>query len=292
MLHMVMRQRRRFAFALLMTELALIGVVPQAWIFGVMLLGMMVGIALLSATGHAARRVVECGAIGLLVSSRLPDVTLIAVAFVGTTVLAYILLYSPLLDRLPVRIGLRSRKTFQVPMDSRTVWGKLIPGQGHKAAYWTGRLQKVRRDEHDDCTLYLTSETQNGKPDEFTVTYLKLDPHREATYLLERDSYIGDEEVIMTYKLVQTEPERTFIASDMQVSGLPIRHAVDRFFDDVLGDELDSFATMTECRRSWSLRDASDVALTSALGRDKVTLNVDLPKGEEDSQQHRSRLSA
>lgn len=294
MLHMVMRQRRRFAFALLLTQIALIGVVPQSWIFVSMIAGMFCGIGLMSASGHPVRRIVECGSIGLLASSRIPSATVMAIVFILATATAYALLYTPLLDRLPIRIGLRSRKTFMVPLDRRTVWSKLIPGQGHLAAYWTGQLKEVRRDAHDDCTLYLSSEGDDGTIDETTVTYLQLVPHREATYLIERDTLVDGEEVMMQYQLVQTEEERTFIASHMRVSGLPIRHAVERFFDDVLGDELDSFATMTECRRYWTLRDPENVSLTNEMGRASVTLSlaVDSEDVEEAKPQVKSQVSA
>lgn len=276
MLHMVMRQRRRFAFALLLTQLALIGVVPQLGIIVLMIVGLFFGIGLVLASGHPVRRLVECGAIGLLAASRVPGFTAMALTFVGATALAYIVLYSPLLDRVPVRIGLSSRKTFNVAMDKRTAWSKLIPGQGHVAAYWTGRMIAARQDDHDDCTFYVTSDNGDGTTEDITITYLQLQPYRHATYLMERDSLVHGEEVMMTYDLVQTEDERTFISSHMRVSGLPFRYAVERFFDDVLGDELDSFATMTECRRSWTLKDPKDVSLTNHMGRASVTLSVTL----------------
>ncbi len=280
MLHMVMRQRRRFAFALLLTQLAFIGVVPQGWILLLMILGIFVGFGLISATGHPLRRLMECGSIGLLASTRMPSLTLIVVVFVATTIGAYVLFYSGFMDRFPLRIGMRSRKSFVVALDGRTTWSKLIPGQGHVAAYWTGTMTSARRDAHDDETLYLSFDQGHDQKDEVTVTYLNMVPTTEATYLLERDTQLPGEEIIMTYKIKQTDEERTEISSDMRVSGLPIRLATERFFDDVLGDELDSFAMMTECRRSWSLKDAGDAALTTDLGRDMVRLNLDTPEAE------------
>lgn len=292
MLHMVMRQRRRFAFALLLTQLALIGVVPQTWIFGVMIVGMFVGIALMSVSSRPVRRLVECGAIGVLAASRMPDLMLVGATWGIVTALSYLLLYSPLLDRLPIRIGLRSRKSFVVAMDRLTAWNKLIPGQGHVAAYWTGNVIAARKDTHDEDTIYLTFENGDDPVEEVTITYLKMDPHQRATYLLERDTLVPGEEIIFTYQLTQTEEERTVIFSDMLVSGLPIRNAVERFFDDLLGDELDSFATMTECRRIWFIRNAGDVALTSDLGRDGVRLNVDVDDEDDDQTDKRRLMSA
>ncbi len=281
MLHMVMRQRRRFAFALLLTQLAFFGVVPQSWILILMIVGMFVGFGLVSASGHPLRRLMECGSIGLLASTRMPSPGLIAFTFFATTIAAYVLLYTPVLDRLPIRIGMRSRKMFIVALDQRTTWSKLIPGQGHIAAYWTGTMTAARTDSHDEDTIYLTFDEPDGTKDEVTVTYLDMQPLRRAIYLLERDTQVAGEEIIMCYQMTQTAEERTAILSDMRVSGLPIRNAVERFFDDVLGDELDSFATMTECRRTWSLKSAEDAALTSELGSDSVMLQVDTATQEE-----------
>lgn len=292
MLHQVMRQRRRFAFALLLTQLALFGVVPQSWILALMLLGLIVGFGLVSASGHGARRLIECGAIGVLAATRMPSVILIGLTFFGATLAAYVVLYTPLLDRLPIRIAMRSRKMFVVALDRRTTWYKLIPGQGHIAAYWTGTMTAARKDSHDDATLYLSFDDPYEGQEEVTVTYLDMDPHHKATYLIERDSQLPGEEIIMTYRMLQTEEERTSIYSDMRVSGLPVRLAVERFFDDVLGDELDSFATMTECKRSWSLKDVDDVALTSELGSDDVKLNVEVADPSDEAATRQRQISA
>ena len=292
MLHMVMRQRRRFAFALLVTQLALFGVVPQTWILAIMTVGMVVGIGLMTAPGRPVRRIVECGAIGLLASTRMPDPIWMGLAFAVATVAAYLILYSPLLDRLPIRLGLRSRKSFMVAMDRRTAWNKLIPGQGHVAAYWTGTMIASRKDAHDEDTRYLTFENGDDPVEEITITYLKMDPQKRATYLIERDTLVPGEEIIMTYQLTRTEEERTLVFSDMLVSGLPIRHAVERFFDDLLGDELDSFATMTECRRRWFLRQAGDVALMTDLGREGVQLKVDVGDDDEEDIAPKRLMSA
>ena len=110
--------------------------------------------------------------------------------------------------------------------------------------------------------------------EEITITYLKMTPFITAKYLIERDTFLAGEEVMMTYRLERVSDEMTRISSDMQVSGLPIRHAVERFFDDVLGDELDSFATMTSCKRSWRLRKENDVDLTSEMGSGYVQLHL------------------
>lgn len=292
MLHMVMRQRRRFAFALLLTQLALYGMWSQTEIFGVMLMGLGAGAVLAAASGHYIKRLIECGAIGLLASTRMPSVTLVAIVFIVVTGAAYVLMYTPLLDRLPFRLGMRSRKTFTVTLDRRTAWNKLIPGQGHPAAYWTGTMMSARADEHDDDTLYITFKNGTAPTEEVTVTYLALTPHSHAQYLLERDTLLAGEEIVMDYTLRDTAAGGTQILSDMRVSGLPIRHAVERFFDDVLGDELDSFATMKSCKRTWHMRPVGDVALTSEMGRDSVALNIaaeDTPPEKPESQ---TRLSA
>lgn len=273
MLHMVMRQRRRFAFALILTQIALFGLWPQSAVLGVMVLGIFAGMMLVSATGHPVRRLIECGAIGLLLASRMPTPLLVASTLLAGTALAYAVLYMPLLDRLPVRLGMRSRKTFEVTLDQRTTWMKLIPGQGHPAAYWTGTMHAVRADPHDDGTLYVTYRDEDSRTEEVTITFLTLMPYSAARFLIENDTHLAGEEVILSYHLAALQGGGTSITSDMRVSGLPVRHAVERFFDDVLGDELDSFATMTSCRRTWRPRSGA-IDLTSELGRDKVRLSV------------------
>lgn len=274
MLHKVLKQRRRFAFALLLTQLAFYDVWPQTAIFGVMVVLTLCGVVLVAASGHPRRRLVECGAIGLLCCTRMPDMTTTVVVFLGATATAYVLLYSHLLDHIPLRIGMRSRKLFLAPYDLRTTWSKVLPGQGHPAAFWTGTMHSLQRDELDPATIYIQFREGDGPAEDVTVTYLHLVPRREATYLLERDTLLTGEEILITYHFSVDNPEQTRIQSDMRVSGLPVRHAVERFFDDVLGDELDSFATMTDCKRTWHVRDVGDVALTSELGRDSVVLDV------------------
>jgi hypothetical protein len=292
MLHQVMRQRRRFAFALLLTQIALFDVWGQTAILAIMALGILAGMILVAASGHFFRRFIECGAIGVLAASRIPDPVMMATAFIAATLIAYALLYSPILDQLPFRIGMRSKKTFQVATDRRTTWSKLIPGQGHPAAYWTGTMLAVRTDAHDDDTLYITFENGTAPLEEITVTYLDLAPHHKASYLVEKDTLLAGEEIIMTYTLEEMDNKSTAITSQMRVSGLPIRHAVVRFFDDVLGDELDSFATMTSCKRTWHLRDTANIALTSELGRSDVSLAVPLPSDTVQEQPVQERLSA
>ena len=273
MLHNVMRQRRRFAFALILTQIALYGLWPQTAVFGAMIVGLFAGMVLVSATGHPVRRLIECGAIGLLLASRMPTPLLVCVTLLAGTAAAYAVLYMPLLDRAPFRLRLRSRKTFDVALDQRTTWQKLIPGQGHPAAYWTGTMRQVRADPHDDGTLYITYQDEDGAIEEVTITFLHLVPYTSARFLIENDTDLAGEEVILSYHLAPGQGDETTITSDMRVSGLPLRHAAERFFDDVLGDELDSFATMTSCRRSWKVR-SGPIDLTSELGRDGIRLSL------------------
>ena len=292
MLYTVMRQRRRFAFALLITQIALYNVWTQTAIFAVMILGIFAGMILVAASGHPLRRLIECGAIGVLASARVPDPTMMAATFGATTLIAYVLLYSSILDHVPFRIGMRSRKTFQAPTDQRTTWSKLIPGQGHPAAYWTGTMMAARVDVDDEDTLYITFQNGTAPVEDITVTYLHKQPHDTVTYLVEKDTLLAGEEIIMTYALSAIDDQSTAIASDMRVSGLPIRHAVERFFDDVLGDELDSFATMTSCKRTWHLRDVARTALTSDLGRSDVALAIAPQTSVAEQQARQERLSA
>ena len=66
---------------------------------------------------------------------------------------------------------------------------------------------------------------------------------------------------------------------------------------DVLGDELDSFATMTSCKRSWRLRKENDVDLTSEMGNGYVQLRLsgkteNRDDVEQDAQETTQRMSA
>lgn len=283
MLHRIFKQRRRFAFALLLTQLALYNVWSQSVIFALMGLLMLTGFMFVATSGNPLRRLVECGAIGILAARFAPDATTAAIVLLAATGLSYILIYSRLLDHIPLRLGMRSRKLFLAPFDLRTTWAKVLPGQGHPAAYWTGTMLAMQRDEHDTATIYITLSNEDASLEDITVTYLHLIPGQEATYLLERDTLLPGEEVLITYHFTATGPEETQIQSDMRVSGLPLRHAADRYFDDVLGDELDSFARMTHCKRTWHFRDVGDVALTSTLGR--VTVSLGLQTDETPTEQ-------
>ena len=276
MLQVFLRQRRRFAFALIVTQIALLHTWPETMLFAAITVTLSIGFVVASATTHPIRRLVECGAVGLAAATCVTSAPpLAATTFVGVTGLAYILLYTPVLDALPFRVGLRSRKKFQVNLDRRTTWNKLIPGEAHPAAYWTGTMLAARTDPHDEETLYATFDGPNG-PEEATITFLKRDNRTTAQYLVERDTFVTGEEVMISYQLAKITETSTSIRSEMRVSGLPIRHAVERFFDDVMGDELDSFAIETMCKRSWDLRGSHEIELTSELGRENVTLKLDL----------------
>lgn len=279
MLHNVMRQRRRIAFAVLFTQLASITLWSGVVMAAVMALCVLLISIVIVSFAPRLRQSVECGAIGFYAAAMAP-LELMVPMFVAVTVLVYGLFNTPLLDRLPVRIGLRSRKRFHAPYDRRTTWAKVVPGQGHVAAHWTGTMISARSDEDDPNTLYLMYRDDNNHLDEVTLTYLSLNPHFAASYLLERDSQIEGEEIVMCYKFAKASQEKTTIVSDMQVSGLPIRLALQRFFDDVLGDELDSFAYMVDCHRKWQFRKADQISLTDEMGStEEVVLGV-IPAAE------------
>lgn len=279
MLHNVMRQRRRIAFAVLFTQLASVWLWPGVVMVGIMALSVLVTSILVVTFAPRLRQSVECGAAGFYAAAFMP-VELMFPMFVAVSVLTYGLFYTPMLDRLPVRIGLRSRKRFQAPYDRRTTWAKVVPGQGHAAAYWTGTMMSARSDVDDPNTLYLMFKDDQNHLEEVTLTYLSLSPHFAASYLLERDTQIAGEEIMMCYKFAKASSERTTIVSDMRVSGLPIRLAMQRFFDDVLGDELDSFAYMLDCHRAWTFRNADQISLTDEMGStEEIVLGV-IPPAE------------
>jgi hypothetical protein len=265
MLHNVMRQRRRIAFAVLFTQLASLWIWPGIVMTGVMAICVLVVSVLIVSIASNLRQSVECGAIGFYAAAMMPPILMIPM-FIAISVLTYGIFYTHFLDRLPVRIGLRSRKRFHAPYDRRTTWAKVVPGQGHVAAHWTGTMIAAKTDADDENTLYLQFKDADNTFEHITLTYLSLHPHFAATYLLERDSEIGGEEIMMSYKFAKAGREKTTIVSDMRVSGLPVRLAMTRYFDDVLGDELDSFATMVDCHRAWTFRDVAKVNLTDDMG--------------------------
>ena len=279
MLHNVMRQRRRIAFAVLFTQLASIWLWPGVVMTGVMAMSVLAVSILIIVAAHNLRQSIECGVIGFYAASIMPPILMVPM-FIAVSVLTYGIFYTHFLDRLPIRIGLRSRKRFHAPYDRRTTWAKVVPGQGHVAAHWTGTMISVRKDDDDDSTLYMMFKTAQNTIEEVTLTYLTLNPHFAASYLIERDSQIDNEEIVMSYKFAKAGPERTTIVSDMRVGGLPIRVAMLRFFDDVLGDELDSFATMTGCHRAWTFRNSEKINLTDEMGStEEVVLGV-IPPAE------------
>lgn len=279
MLHDLLRQRRRIAFAVLFSQLASLWLWPGVVMVGVMTICVLVVSVLIVVAAKNLRQSVECGAIGFYAAAMMPPILMVPM-FLAISVLTFGIFYTKFLDRFPVRIGLRSRKRFHVPFDRQTTWAKVVPGQGHVAAHWTGTMVNAQKDEDDENTVYLMFKDADNALEEVTLTYLTLTPHFTATYLLERDTNIAGEEIIMSYKFAKAGPEKTTIISDMRVGGLPVRLAMKRYFDDVLGDELDSFATMVDCHRAWSFRDAKKVNLTDEMGStEDVVLGI-IPAGQ------------
>jgi hypothetical protein len=285
MLHDLMRQRRRIAFAVLFTQLASLWIWHGIVMIAIMALCVMAVSIIVVHFAKDLRQSVECGAVGFYAAAMMPPILMIPM-FVAISVLTYGIFYTSFLDRLPGRIGLRSRKRFHAPFDRRTTWAKVVPGQGHSAAHWTGTMISAVKDADDDNTLYLKYEGAANQIEYTTLTYLTLNPFFTASYLIERDTHVAGEEIVLSYTFAKAGNEKTTILSDMQVSGLPIRLALLRFFDDVLGDELDSFATMSDCQRSWRFRDAKSAHLTDDL--EGVAENVQplqtLPQHDEDAQ--------
>ena len=279
MLHNVLRQRRRIAFAVLFTQLASLWIWSGAVMAGVMAICVLAVSIIIITFAKSLRQSVECGVIGFYAASLMPPILMIPM-FIAISVLTYGVFYTHFLDRLPVRIGLRSRKRFHAPYDRRTTWAKVVPGQGHVAAHWTGTMISSREDEDDKNTLYLMYKNAESDLEEVTLTYLTLNPHFAASYLLERDTQVEGEEIVMSYKFAKAAHDRTTIVSDMRVSGLPIRLAMLRFFDDVLGDELDSFASMVDCHRAWSFRSLDQISLTEEMGTQEETVLGVIPPAE------------
>ena len=279
MLQDVMRQRRRIAFAVLFTQLASITLWPGIVMAGMMALSVLFVSIIVICLAPKLRQSVECGALGFYAAALMPAELMIPM-FVAVSVLTYGIFYTPFLDRLPVRIGLRSRKRFHAPFDRRTTWAKVVPGQGHVAAHWTGTMITAQEDDDDPNTLYLMYRDDKDQLEEVTLTYLSLNPHFAASYLLERDTQIEGEEIVMCYKFAKASQEKTTIVSDMRVSGLPIRLAMQRFFDDVLGDELDSFAYMVDCHRKWQFRKADQISLTNEMGSTEEAVLGVIPAAE------------
>jgi hypothetical protein len=279
MLHDLMRQRRRIAFAVLFSQLASLWIWPGVPMIGIMAICVLVVSVLIVVAAKSLRQSVECGAVGFYAAAMMPPILMVPM-FLAVSALTFGIFYTHFLDRFPVRIGLRSRKRFHAPFDLQTTWAKIVPGQGHVAAHWTGTMISAQEDEDDENTLYLMFNDADNAIEEVTLTYLTLNPHFTASYLLERDSKIAGEEIIMSYKFAKAGLEKTTIISDMRVSGLPIRLAMMRYFDDVLGDELDSFATMVDCHRAWSFRNAKKVNLTDEMGStEDIALGV-IPTGQ------------
>lgn len=279
MLHDVMRQRRRIAFAVLFTQLASLWIWPGIFMAAVMTVCVLVVSIIIITAANGLRQSIECGVIGFYAAALMPPVLMIPM-FIAISVLTYGIVYTHFLDRLPIRIGLRSRKRFHAPFDRRTTWAKVVPGQGHVAAHWTGSMIAASEDEDDNNTLYLLYRDAKNNLEEVTLTYLSLNPHFAASYLIERDTQIKGEEIVMCYKFAKASRDRTTIVSDMRVSGLPIRLAMLRFFDDVLGDELDSFASMADCHRAWTFRNADQISLTDEMGVVEETVLGVIPPAE------------
>lgn len=175
-------------------------------------------------------------------------------AAAALAVLVRLGLYGPILSRLPLRFAVLSTRQHQVMMPAAEVWTRLVPGAGHPDDHWSGTLVDFDVDPDDPDTLYLRHRRPGGLLVDQSVTFLERTDGLACRYYQETDDpATGHEDAVVSFQLVEVGLDACNIQSEMSQQDLPLGLALSRWLDDLLGDELDSFAALVESRRDWSI---------------------------------------
>ena len=252
------RQRRRLAItgiaAMLAAALLPASAVPP-------LLAAGVAVAAASAVILLApdlRRWCECAGLAAVPAALALSLTglpwlLTLPATAALAVLVRLGLYGPALSRLPLRFAVISTRQHQVMMPAAEVWTRLVPGAGHPDDHWSGTLVDFDVDPDDPDTLYLRHRRPGGALVDQSVTFLDRTDGLSCRYYQETDDAAGHEDAVVSFHLTEVGLDACNIQSEMAQQDLSFGRALSRWLDDVLGDELDSFAALVEARRDWSI---------------------------------------
>lgn len=258
MLSRLYRQRRRLIVVALsaMLAVALVPVPgPGPLPLGLIAAGLAAAVIL---SAPDLRRWSECAGLAAVLAGALIALTALPalVMLPATAALAYGLhagLYGPLTARLPLRFAVFSARQHQVTRPAPAVWTALIPGASHPDDHWSRTLVDFDHDPDDPDTLYLRHRLAGGLMLDQSITFLERDDGASCRYYQETHDEAGHEDAIVSYTLTEVGLDACNIDSHMSQEDLTLGRALSRWFDDWLGDELDSFAALVEARRDWSI---------------------------------------
>lgn len=252
MFQRVLRQRRRIAVAILLSQLAALSLWPGIAMAGLIALGALALSVFVIMFAPDLRRGIECAAIGFFVAAQFP-IAYMGPLFVIGGLLGCAVLYSPIMDLLPRRVHITSKQSFFLPFDIRDTWARVIPGQGAAENHWDADLLDFQTDDDDPDTLYLRYRKSDGMFDERTITFLDFWEGNDARFAIEVDHQVAGEDIDVSYTFAEKSYKRTDVTSKMELRGMPLRRAFALWFDDTLGDELDGVATQTHSHRNWQI---------------------------------------
>lgn len=250
----ILRQKRRLFVLIVGAMLAhAIHQGPGPAALGSAIAALLVGVAIIAATPRY-RRLIEVSGLALPLAAfvPLPGSALPAVFLVCAS-LVYLIVYGKSADAMPFRLGLVSKRKSLVQQPAIHTWAALVPGVSHPDDYWSGNLIDFDSDPDDPDTVYLRFETGDPLCEEKTVTFVDRTPYRFAHFLIESDHGDFSDEVMMQFRLEEPSVGECLIHSRLEQEAIPPRIAMERWFDDRFGDELDSFARTMSRERKWSL---------------------------------------
>lgn len=252
MLTRVQRQKRRLAvlaFGGLLAVFAALG--PALGIVAfVLVLGTGAAVIVYAPQHRSWLETVGLGlTVAVGVAQVLPFSTLLTVPVLGAGFIAATryALYGPWAERVDLWLPLTVSQTRQVAQPPRAVWAAAAPGGGLPEEVFPGSVEEVFVDQDDPETVYLAH--YDGREDTYTFLSRKApdcarfmrtreDDPREALVELRISEFsLGHSYIVMTETYDHLRPAEWF--------GL--------FFDDALGDEMDSLAAWLEGRTDDSL---------------------------------------
>ena len=195
------------------------------------------------------RRVIEIGALSLVLAALFPIVTelWLALSVLIAGALTH-LLHGGAAERLPLRLRLTSRREARANLPVAHVWRRLVPGQSHPDDYWTGTLVDFDTDPDDPMTVYLRFRDARGLFREATASFLDLSTERAARWLIEDENAPPGEHCELYVRLSPEGDFQTRISSELTYRNLAPGRALDLLLDGCSRDSWRGLAATLDRR--------------------------------------------
>lgn len=282
MFRFIFRQRRRILtgglFSFLSMLLAFseapefylygVGSTAMAWVIfilaiSIMTLGMMVVFALFIALFKRWRFLVELIPVFTFLVALFEPVydTLPVPGAVGPFawfagwMLFFTFVYGTGLDDYRSKLAWRSRRTVSVAMAPEALWPRLETAVGRENEHWTPILHEVRATE-DPRTFDVLYKMGPSIFQHQTQTVLARDENVHFRYHFTGDTAPGNSALADGIFDIRLEPKgesETRLTLEMDQQAMLPRDALSVWFDDLLGDQLDSLRARLAGKRDWSV---------------------------------------